>query len=55
MLTLIWDWVGVGCHFSLPCLWTLIPGWDKGVYILRTLQCLEGEEDDFYFGGLQIY
>lgn len=51
-LTLIRSWFGVGCHFSLPGLQALAPGRDEDVYILRTLQSLEGEEYDFDFGCL---
>jgi hypothetical protein len=50
--TLIRNWLGVSCHFSLPGLRALVPGWDEDVYILGALEGLEGEEDDFYFGCL---
>lgn len=36
--TLIRNWFGVGCHFSLPGLQALVPGWDEDVYILRALK-----------------
>jgi hypothetical protein len=42
----------VSCHFSLPGLQALVPGWDEDVDVLGALEGLEGEEDDFYFGGL---
>ena len=50
--TLIRNRFGVSCHFSLPALQALVPGWDEDVYILRALEGLEGDEDDFYFGCL---
>jgi hypothetical protein len=52
--TLIRNRFGVGCHFSLPGLQALIPGWDEDVDVLGALEGFEGEEDDFYFGGLVL-
>jgi hypothetical protein len=50
--TLVGNGFGVSCHFSLPGLQALVPGWDEDVYVLGALQSLEGDEDDFYFGCL---
>ena len=44
----------MGCHFSLPGLQALAPGWDEDVDVLGALEGLEGEEDDFYFGCLVL-
>jgi hypothetical protein len=53
--TLIRNGFGVSCHFSLPGLQALVPGWDEDVYVLGALQSLEGDEDHFYFGCLVLH
>jgi hypothetical protein len=35
--TLVGHWLGVVCHFALPCLRALVPGCDQSVYIFGTL------------------